>query len=314
MQSTVTLGFARQQLAYLVPNSKQQFTDKVNQACERLLYSGKFNGSMISVAFNAISGYFTLPPQYLGVLAGTFDNWPVQTFSEWTRYMEVGWCTENEALSWGGRIQDEGDGYVTQVEIDPSGGVRIYSTGSDDGTPVRMYGVELETEEDVTDENGVRGEELILAAPYVESQFHYSDITGFMKPLTNGPLQVKVVPTNGDPVYQVAEYQSWETVPSYRRYRIGPATKTVRVLCQRRYIPATQETDILYPGSIGALKFMLKALALEDSGYDSPNESLNCENQAVRILNQEAKSLRAGGVVPIPLAVWGYNGGIPFTN
>lgn len=312
MASTqISVSDAEDQLSDFTP-AGMTFLQALNQVTGRLVTSGKWSGIFVSVAFPAASGFITLPPRYLSVLAGTFDRFPVLSFSQWFDYQEIGICTTSEAFQWGGRLQDLGDGFVTQAPMDLPGGVRIYSTGSDNGKTVRLFGTRTETGLPVVDNNGNEGEELTLSAPFVQSIYHYDDLTGFQKEKTNGPLQVKVVPMNGDPEYQVAVYESYETRPSYRRYGVGPAEKTIRVLCQRRWLPAYAPTDWVWPGNISALQCGLQALSYERTGYDdSARENWD---RSFYWLNQQSKAERGGNKVPVPTNVWGWGNPIPFSN
>lgn len=315
MNSTLTVAKARAQLAAYVPNSATEFIEKLNQVCERAIYVGKFNGTFVVVDFANVENYITLPPRYLGVLAGTIDKVPVQTFSQWQPYMEVGWCLESDALVWGwGRLQDMGDGYVTTVDIDESGPIQVFSTAPDNAQIVRLFGVDADTGYPVIDSTGAEGENVTLAAPSVTTTHNFSSLTGIQKDVTKGPITLKVDPTNGDPVYTISTVQSWETAPSWRRYWIGPGQKTVRLLCQRRFIPVSFETDLVWPDSVGALKMGLKGLALEDSGGETTGAAQICWDQMVKILNQAARSTRAGNVIPVPVNAWGWRQPIKFTN
>lgn len=312
--SSTTVATARAALEIYVPNGATEFTQKLNQVLERLAYIGKYRGNILTAIFPAHVGYITLPPHYASILAGTYDRWPVEIGSQWQPYFELGWCDPNEVLGWSLRLQDLGDGYVTQFDVVEPGSVRIYSTGSDNGERVRIFGTRTETGLPVTDNQGNLGEEIILAAPFVQSLYHYDDITGFQKPHTKGPVQMRLLPMNGGSEYLLSEYLTYETIPSYRRFATGPNEKTVRVLCQRRYIPVSAETDPVIPGLISALKFGLKGLELEDAGYERVGESQECWNQCVNWLNQEAKAFRGGAQIPIVLQAWGPGGSLPFSN
>jgi hypothetical protein len=314
MDTQTTLGSAREALEIYVPNGAVEFKGKMNQVLERLAYIGKYRGNILSVVFPAHSGYITLPPAYASILAGSYDRWPVEIASQWQPYFELGWCDPNEAQGWNLRLQDLGDGYVTQFDIVAPGSVRIYSTGSDNGATVRIFGTRTETGLPVTDNQGNLGEEITLNSPVVQSLYHYDDITGFQKTHTKGPVQMRLLPMGGGAEYLLSEYQTYETIPSYRRFQTGPNEKTVRVLCQRRYIPVSAETDFVIPGNIAALKFGLKGLELEDAGYERVQESQECWAQCVNWLNQEAKAFRGGGQIPIMLNAWGVGGGVPFSN
>lgn len=307
------VAYARQNLQSYVPNGYDEFLPKLNLACGRLTTSGKWKGSFVAVVFEAASGVITLPPRFMSILSAKFDSWPTQVYSQWFDYMVVGPSSLEESTYWPyGPITDLGDGYVTQTLQETDGVMRIGSSASDDGLQVRIFGVDSTTEEPVVDDMGVEGELVTLSAPFVTTTASFSEITGFQKPVTNSAVTVTLVPDDASANVALAEYQSWETFPSYRRYRIGPSTRTVKVLCQRRFIPMISETDWVIPGDIHALKMALKALALEDAGYEE--KAAFCWDRAYESLNAEAKSLRGGNQVPVPTSVFGWGQSIPFTN
>lgn len=320
MQSQLTLAQARAQLAVYVPNAATEFTNKINQVNEIFTLSGKWIGSMVAAVFPAASGIITLPPELLSILSGKFDCVPVQSFSSWFSYLVVGPSSQDEASLWGwGGIVEIPGGFCTTVLQDDDGPIRIFSNAADNGAVCRIFGYDVATGQQIIDANGVRGESITLTAPFVNTTHSFvagSSITGFTKPLTKNSVQVSVVPTNGNPIVQLADYNSWETNPSYTRYSIpsgiNGGTVNVKVLCQRRPIAVSAESDYLVPDSIAADKAGLQALALSDSGYEA--ESLHKWTEAYGYLNAKSKSLRGGSQVPIPTNVFGWGNGIPFTN
>lgn len=312
MASTqITVADAEEQLGSFTP-AGMTFLQVLNQATSRLVTSGKWPGIFVSVAFPAASGFITLPPRYLSVLAGTFDRFPVLAFSQWFDYQEIGICDPNDALQWGGRLQDLGDGFVTQAAMPLPGAIRIYSTGSDNGKTVRLFGTRTETGLPVVDNAGNEGEAIVLNAPFVQSLYHYDDLTGFQKEKTNGPVQAKVLPMNGDPEYQVAAYEPYETRPSYRRYAVGAGEKTIRVLCQRRWLAAYAPTDFVWPPSMAALQHAIAGIGYERTGYN--DSAIQEWDRAFYWLNQLAKAERGGNQIPIRFDAFGWGNGIPFSN
>jgi hypothetical protein len=182
----------------------------------------------------------------------------------------------------------------------------------DNGKVVRLYGIEEETGEPISDSSGYEGEQIVLNAPFVQSTKHYSSLTDFTKVHTNAPLTLKVAPTSGAAEYQIAYYQPSETRPRYRRYKTGVAEKVIRVLCQRRFFPVIAETDWVIPGNLAALKFGLIALNQEDQGYEDAGKA-NWDT-AYEWLNAEAKSMRGGAKVPSGSDIWGYDQGLVRIN
>lgn len=317
----LTVADARTSLERYVA-SAAVFIGQLNQATERLVYSGKWKGTMIRVTFDSSAGFITLPPEFLSVVGSTFNHWPTPIFGEFHTYFSSGPGTPIEAQGWLGQLQDMGDGFCSQLdiieantEVQPNvtaqpGSIRIFSTGSDNGKVVRIFGIEQETGLPVTDQAGVEGENITLAAPFVDSTKHYSKLTDVIKATTNGPVTAWVVPMGGGTNYQIATWRPGETRPRYRRYRTGTAESAIQVLCQRRFMPVASETDWVIPGNLASLKFGLLAIRNEDTGYLDKAEK-NWE-QAFYWLNNEAVASRGGAAPSIPNEVWGaWMNGIP---
>jgi hypothetical protein len=321
--SRLTVADARAALEQYVA-SASIFVSQLNQVCERLQNSGKYKGSIIKVKFQPIVGYITLPPYYLSVLGGCFNRWPMPIFGEWHFYQESGPGIPRETASWIGQLVDRGDGFCSQRDVQQEdadarpvipaepGAIRLYSTGSDNGKVVRLFGVEEETGEPIVDNTGNLGENITLAAPFVDSTKHYSKLTDVIKPYTNAPVHAWVVPQSGSANYQIATWLTMETRPRYHRYFVGHSENAVEVLCQRRFVPVRAETDWVIPGNLAALKFGLKALRHEDSGY----EERAAENwgTSLKWLDDEAASTRGGAQPPVPVDIWGWGQVIPQTN
>jgi hypothetical protein len=248
----------------------------------------------------------------------------VPIFGEFHRYQESGPGIPRETASWIGQLQDLGDGFCTQRDIQQEdlesrpiipakpGTVRLFSTGSDNGKVVRLFGIREETQEPIVDNAGNLGENITLTAPFTDSAYHYSQLTDIQKPYTNGPVNAWVVPTDGSATYQISVWLTFETRPRYHRYFVGHSENAIEVLCQRRPVAVRAETDWVIPGNLAALKFGLKALRHEDSGYEDKAE----KNWATSLkwLDDEAAATRGGAQPSNPVGVWGWNQPVPQTN
>lgn len=308
MDTRLVLADCREPLEPYLPGTSAQraanFRGKINQVIERLTYSGKWKGAVVTVAFDSSAGFITLGPRFLASLAATYDRYPVQTFNQWHQYVECGPGTIDETLDWVGQLIDEGDGFVSTSDVSDAGSVRLYSTGADNGKTVRIEGIQQETGLPIYDNDGNLGEELVLSAPFVQSAYHYSSVTAVAKEATKGYVTMKILPSGGGSEYELSVYEPSETRPCYRRYKTGVAEKTIRILCQRRFFPVVAETDWVIPGNLAALKFGLIALNLEDQGYEEAADTN--WNTAYKWLNAEAKSLRGGAKVPSGSDIWGH--------
>lgn len=322
MNTRLSVATARTALERYV-RSSSEFIPYLNQAMERLLYSGKWKGAVVKVTFDASLGYITLPPDMLSILAGTYCGVPSPVFDQFYHYYESGPGTYNDALQWGGVFSDQGDGFPTQFSIIEAeenrfppvvavpGSVQLFSSASDNGKAVRLFGIEEETGRPVFDSNGVEGEQLILSSPSVISTKHYSRVTGVEKLPTNSIVTAWCVPSGGGDSYQLATWLPWETMPQYRRYWLKSTEHVIQTLCQRRFMPVSAETDPVYPDSLAALKFALKALVHEDQGYEEI--AMGEWDAAINWLNQEATASRGGAKPSNPINTWGMGTPFPYT-
>ncbi len=292
MDTRLTLATVRSILSPMVnPNDPNDplFLQYLNEVLERYINSGKWKGNVITIRYESSTGFVTLPYNYLSVLANTYDRWPVPTFTQFHQYVEEGPGKVDETLHWPGILIDLGDGYVTQDNIPSAGVLRIHSSASDDGKTVRVYGnLNGDT---VYDSDGNEGEEVTLAAPYATTTNQFTEMTGFVKPLTKERLYVRS--WDGTTATLVATYQPNETVPCYKRYQTGQAEKEIRMICQRRFIPVVAETDFVIPGNISALRAGIQARLFEDS--TDPDAADASFTRGLNFLNDEAKASRGGG-------------------
>lgn len=310
----LTVGDSRTVLERYV-KSPAEYLSYLNQASERLIYSGKWKGNILKMVFDSSEGYITLDPSMLSVLGSTYNRWPTPIFGEFHPYFESGPGNASEAADWLGQLRDMGDGFCTQTDIiqynqyasPPTeavpGSIVLYCGGSDAGKTVRLYGIQEETGEPVTDENGIEGELVTLASPFVVSAFHYSKLTYVEKDETDAAVEAWVAPTGGGDEYQIAYWRPGETRPQYRRYQTGTTEKAIQVLCQRRFQQMRAETDPVYPGNLAALKFEIQAIVYEDAGY--LDKAAVAHGRAIQYLNDEATSSRGGAQPSIPASTWG---------
>jgi hypothetical protein len=315
MDSQLTVGDARPLLytaAQLNDPNDPQFLVLLNQACERLLYSGKWEGSIVKVLFaGAPFGYISLPFRYLSALAANYYCTGIPIFSQFHRYVESGpgfflgeTLDDQSQLFWRGELIDQGDDYPTDIDVISPGGIQLFSSGIDNGKTARIFGIQAETGKPVYDNQGEEGEELVLTFPFTQSIYRYSAIYGFQKQATKGKVDMWVLPDSGVN-YLISSYQPPETRPNYHRYQVGKTDKPIRTLCQRRFVPMIVDTDWVIPGNIGALKYALQALVYEDLNRN--DDAKQQWEYSYLLLNQQTRSTRGGARVdvPIPTLDWG---------
>jgi hypothetical protein len=318
----LTVADAREALNRVTKDAST-FLSELNQVEERIILSKQYKGNVIKAVFESSIGYITLGPDYLNAIGAAYNHWPTPIFGEFHTYFECGPGTPLETLGWMGQLQDMGDGFPTQVDITQAvpqasppvsavpGSIVLYSTGSDNGKTVRLYGLQEETGLPVTDESGNPGEVVTLQAPFTTSKYHYTKLTDVVKAVTNGPVTAWVAPTGGGSEYQIATWRPGETRPRYRRYFTGRAEKAIQILARRRYQVLRAETDWVI-GNVAALKFGIQAIRHENTGF---GEIAKDEwASAFYWLDQESAASNEGAQTSVPAGMWGWMEPLPNTR
>lgn len=111
---------------------------------------------------------------------------------------------------------------------------------------------------------------------------------------------------------QIAAYAPDERVPSYQRYSLRNVGSSTIALIQGKlaYVPAISDTDIIYPGVIGALKQALRAINYEN--VDDNDRSAGCWSSCFSILDSNLQQLQGDAEIPSFRAVGAFGcGDIP---
>lgn len=121
--------------------------------------------------------------------------------------------------------------------------------------------------------NGVRLE-ITSGSSYVETTQQFSKITAYTKPQTNG--YVRLTAWNGVTEVELSNYAPWETEPSFHRYfspflqarrtQTDPCTRVVLARVRKRFVPITEDSDVLIISNVLALKCMIIALWKREAG------------------------------------------------
>lgn len=282
----------------------------LNQACERLINSGKWAGTLVTVLFDSSDGYITLPREYLAILGAQVDDAPVVTYTQFHEYIETGGGQIDETQGFDGVLTDMGDGYCVQTDISADCTLRIkINSASDVGQVVRLFGKD-ENGEMIYDSDGIEGVELTLASPSATTTQQFSVITGIQADALVGRWTLWEVISGAET--QIGSYQPGETRPMYRRYKTGVTTTAVRALCRRRFVPLTEESNWVIPGNIGALRQAIDAIHKEEVDADSDADAMWA--RAYRLLNEELKALGGGNRAQIAMDYWGTGNGLPYGN
>lgn len=315
MASSTTLAVARDKLYKNISDDafSADVKDAINNACQRLIESGKWAGTMGNVDFASVpSGYITLPRHYGTILASRIKDHPVRIEGKYYEYQATG----------PGKLStDSGVGFLMdygftplETEITDAGTLRflIHADDTVGARSIRVYGLDANGDV-ITDTNGVEGVNIEMSATTINSSHVFSKVTNVIKPATKYPVIAQVVvatvPT------QIAQWEPLETAPQFRRYKVGEIEAdeehpfVIETLCKRRFIPAEQETDFVIPGNLQALKMSILALKYEDE--NDLKAANDYWGMAYGILNGEMKEDRGGSKINVQFV---FNGGLRKTT
>ena len=302
----LTLGEARQQLySAIVPSIDNQsnierFNSYLNLSQERLINSGKWNGTILPVRFYSPSGMITLPRRFSSALAAKWNkesgtnypsSGPIKIRNGWFTYLTP--ISDLWTASYWPRygynetfFDDLGDGYATFANP-------TFQTFT--------LKVEIENSNDAFNEVVIKGKDednndvtltVTLVNPDISLGQQFSRIDFFQKPITNGAINLYAV--NGVNEEKIGAYDATETTASYHRYAVPnePSIDYLDVLCKVRFIPCVYDTDEVIVTNLGALKNMLMSLKWEDEGDMERSEMYFMK--ALQLLNGESREVRGG--------------------
>jgi len=302
----LTLGEARQQLyASIVPSLDNQsnidrFNLYLNLAQERLINSGKWNGTILPVKFYSPSGIITLPRRFTSALAakwskdsggGSRATGPIKIRNGWFSYLTPisdlwtasGWLRYGYNDTF---FDDLGDGFVTFANP-------TFSTFN--------IKLEIENANDAMNQVVIKGKDqnnndvtmnVTLVNTDITINQIFSTITFFQKPITHGSINLYAV--SGTSEEKIGSYESTETTASYHRYAVpnDPSIDYLDVLCKIRFVPCVYDTDEVIVSNLGALKNMLTSLRFEDEADLDRSEMFFMK--ALQLLNGESREIRGG--------------------
>jgi hypothetical protein len=129
----------------------------------------------------------------------------------------------------------------------------------------------------------------------------FARITRIRKPLTAGPLRVTTIAGEGTDEILLGVYQSYETLPKYRRIKLSTEVDWVRIYYRKRNLEVRSRYDILPLAPAQAIIMGLRAL----KAYDSPGgfaEGEAFEATAVRWITEDQMTRRPNAVHPVQVS------------
>jgi hypothetical protein len=298
MNSYTTVASARVLLGDLFDSS--DFIPYINQATERLINGGLWKGVISYAAFPTVDNYFALPYPFLSVIGAQWFRCPVPVFGQFHDFVIGGPGQPIVNMPPEGIVEDMGDGYATAVDPPDGGGTLriVLDLLIDVGKTFRIFG-DGSTREVFS--LGVAGMEIVTTGLTTNNATVFTKVTGIQPPVTAtgannlvGGFTLYSVDGSGTAT-ELGYYYPNQTTPQFRRYRIGVTSATstdipfaVTVLVRKRWIPVYNETDYIFPGNIGALKFAMQAIDNEAS----KNPAGDLWQQSLDALDKELHATR----------------------
>lgn len=274
--------------AFVAGASDGTKTALLNEAIERLLESGRFVGTQqtLSISVNA-TGVLTLPRHFSAILGATVEGYATDLASKWWTYLSGANACNQLYVS---NVQDQGHGFCTFTDPPSSVRLKLAAVGVTDTALVQG----LDENGDVIYANdGSQGWTLTINDASWSTK-HFTRIDSIQMP-AGAVVKTLTCIDVGNTVRTLGIYEPSETVPSYRRYYIPAAvdadddleTTAVVALCNRRFVPLVDDSDLVYPSHIGGLKNSCLAVHFENEA-DEARSAYHFE-QAIKLLNSQLK-------------------------
>lgn len=274
-----------------------RLVDYINEACERLLWKGKWPSCYGSFTIAASNGRIVWPRQIETIERWANNNTPGAVQNDWYEWIETGFGLRDEQCGYDGlTLIDQGtDCVFANVSVVPGAILKLKSsvttdTGSD---KVLIQGFDHLGNWVRTLSGGVYvdGEYVALnGTSYVSTTTQFSRVTGIQKPETDGFVSLwEVDPATGF-LNRLGYYEPTETVPSYRVSLVPGVNPDctpvfVNVMAKLRFIRAAVGTDYVLPPNLAAIKLMIAAIYKEENNL--LQEAVGYEASALRVLNEQ---------------------------
>lgn len=279
-----------------------RFVTKLNTATEELMNAGDWPGIVDRYRFKVYGGLITLPGDLNAIVGVAIDGSPLEMASPWYEYVASG-PGPQEGVTWIDNVLDRGEACTIQQVPEETPCTLEVEGVIDERTDlvrptliVRGYdenGEWLRSEIDGEQADGIEIEINGDTAPKLTASIvSLLAVESTIKPVTKG--FVRLYANDGATRYHLATYAPKETVPSYRRYAIPFATEedlhTVMVRARRRFVPVSNDNDILLISNMPALESMITAIAKREADEFSAYAALR--TVAVTLLKEEAQAYR----------------------
>lgn len=346
-----TLGQAKAVLAPIcgavgMPVTDARVIGYINKAVQELSQTGDYPGVVDrwNFRFNQLTGVVALPYYFDRLMQVTTDSVPRMIVSPWYEFVAYGPGIQddfdergNKRRCWTDVVIDRGEAPVQRQVPDPfeltgPWTLRVYAAVDENISSIppniNIQGLDAAGLVIRSLSNGTGDFEFIngvnfpidINQAFTTSAQQFSKVTGVSKPETNG--YVRVTAWNGTVEVELSNYAFNETTPSYRHYFIpsivkkcDDCTERDRILmarCRKRFVPVTQDEDILMIGNLNALEEMIIAQWKRLSDRDA---YVLHKTEAVVLMRAEANAYYGKSRIPALTFQKGFSiGAIPFAR
>ena len=294
--SYLTLGEARVRLARFVENglksTDSRVVDRINEATERLVSSGKFYPTVAQYDFNIYQKVITVPEEIETILGIRLNGYNASIRNRWYEFRSTGpgkWDADDNAYT-GVLLQRNDSG--TFYDLPDNLRVGVKSNNSTDTSDVHVFGWDADDNYIRSLEDGeyIDGVKVTLnGSALVLSTTVFSRIERVVKAKTAGDIYLYGHYETGENVL-LSVYRPNVEYPLYRRYLLPQAenatVQCVTVIAKRRHIPASSNTDVLLIQNINALRNMVICIHKEDRYAE---DSDVYEQRAIDLLRRQTR-------------------------
>lgn len=283
----------------------QRFVDLLNEAQQRLIYCGKWWGTVQKWRFCATDGCVALPSQFATLEAVAVCGRPIAIRDQFYEFLENGFGIRGNSVTTTGStvgttspccggvsgvcgIQEAlfRGFYPTFADIQPTGKqVQVVCDKiTDVNKPVLVLGYDDNNNWIRTTQSGVvqDGEVVQLSQGGTRSVNNFSVVTDLQPPSNlDGQWWLYEYTIAGGALRLIGQYQYFDRRPSFQRYFFpaiipnlaapaGTCTQIlVEALVKLEFIPVKNPTDYLIIGNLPALKEMMMALSKAEDEPDA---------------------------------------------
>ena len=299
----LTLLKAKEALAPKAPADLLEY--RINRAQERIIVSGKFNGSVDRIALQTIYGDLSLPRQYRTIEGVKIDRNNNGVYT--VRSLTNGWyefldgkqtLADSNRQGFGmDNVRSLGDGHAILHDLPVGGDLSSIGAG------MILYG------------RDVQGMPLILTFSGEETHpNNFSRIERIHKEQTPDVVATLRHTSTDAVVTDLAVIEPYEEETYYRRYRDDSLTSVaeanVLALVKWRHIETTDDQDILRISNLTALEMEMDSLQfLAEHDVVAADQY---HGRAIDLLNEELKDSHS--VDEYPVVRFHYVGGHPNLN